>query len=186
MQPWQRQTILERIQNIYDTVKESVPDLDTSYKTIIVNTILNNNININEQCRDTGDTALMMALKRDRSSLAKILLDIGTDINVKNRFGELAYNIACKKTNSYNEIANLIRAKMEKQQRNEDSTTLSQSICKNAKEEKSKYSQGEFTSKTRGSDEFSPANIGKVQSFLDRHCWRQHFLEPEDTVRFRV
>ena len=122
MQPWQRQTILERIQNIYDTVKESVPDLDTSYKTIIVNTILNNNININEQCRDTGDTALMMALKRDRSSLAKILLDIGTDINVKNRFGELAYNIACKKTNSYKEIAGLMLERVEKQQGCRDSS----------------------------------------------------------------
>jgi len=111
-----RQTILERIQDI---CKEKYnPSLSFDYNLkALTNEINKVNININEKCSDSGDTALIMALKRDRSSLAKILLDIGTDINVKNRFEELAYKIACKKTNSYKEIAALIQEKIEKKTR---------------------------------------------------------------------
>jgi len=121
-------------------------------------------------------------------SPAKYLLGADIDINVKNPGVEEAFKIVYQRINNYNEIANLIRAKMEKQQLNEDSTTSSQSICENAKEGESKDSQGKFTSKTRGADKFSPANIGKgkVQCFLNKYYSRKNYLEPKDTVRIWV
>ncbi|MBL6621596.1 MAG: hypothetical protein ISP24_02805 [Rickettsiales bacterium] len=63
---------------------------------------------------NTGDTALMMAISADQLSSAKFLLDIGADINIKNKLGKTAYNIAFERAESYKGIATLMLEKIEK------------------------------------------------------------------------
>ena len=106
-------TILEKIQDSSKKVLWSDLSFDESVQ-IIADKIKESGITINDQCPDTGDTALIMAISRDQLSWAKFLLDMNADINVKNNHGETAYEIACKRTKSYKEIASLMLEKIEK------------------------------------------------------------------------